>query len=246
MAESVPFDRVADSYDATRGGERRGREFAALVAPHLAPGVTLEVGVGTGLVAEALRRRHGCDTLGVDLSPAMLARAHKRLGGRVAVGDARRLPVRDDSVDNVVVVGALHVIVDIAATFAEAARVVRIGGRVVTISASPARETESEIGAMLAQLPGDRIDTPEAVAAAATAAGLRTVASTSVAVGSIAESPNNLAQIIEARAWSNLWNVDGAVWASTVMPVVERLRALPDPDDNRDRRVTFQLSVFAH
>ncbi|MEV0720021.1 class I SAM-dependent methyltransferase [Asanoa sp. NPDC050611] len=245
MAESLPFDRVADSYDETRGGERRGREFAAVLAPHLLRGRTLEIGVGTGLVADALTRWHGAPTVGVDLSPAMLAHAYARLGSRVTVGDARRLPVRAASVDNAVFVGALHAIVDLAAALAEAARVVRPGGRVISVTAAGDRGKGDEFGDLLAGLPGrDRVDTPGAVRAAATGAGLRTLQSGEVTARTFAETPNQLAEIIENRVWSNLWNVDGAVWADTVMPIVQSLRELPDPDDPRDRRLAFQLSVF--
>jgi ubiquinone/menaquinone biosynthesis C-methylase UbiE len=245
MPESLPFDRVADRYDQTRGGEKRGREVAAVLAPHLVPGRSLEIGVGTGLVSLALARQHGVPAVGVDLSPAMLARAHARLGARVAVGDARRLPVRDASVDNALFVAALHAIVDLAAAFTEAHRVVRPGGRVVALSAARNRRRGDEYGPLLGGLPGDdRLDLPEAVLAAATSAGLRVVHSSEVTVGTVAESPNRLAEMIETRAWSNLWNVDGAVWASSVMPVVRGLRDLPNPDDPRDRPLTFQLSVF--
>ncbi len=90
----------------------------------------------------------------------------------------------------------------------------------------------------------DRADTPDAVLAAATAAGLRTLESREVTRGAAATSPNQIAETIETRAWSYLWNVDGAVWVSTVMPIVQGLRDLPDPDEPRDRRLTFQLSVF--
>ena len=51
----VTFDRVADSYDETRGGLERGREGAAVLAgPLPAGGPLLEIGVGTGLVAAGL------------------------------------------------------------------------------------------------------------------------------------------------------------------------------------------------
>ncbi|GIF77994.1 class I SAM-dependent methyltransferase [Asanoa siamensis] len=246
MSESLPFDRVADSYDQTRGGERRGRELAAAVAPHLLPGRVLEIGVGTGLVADALARHHDRPVVGVDLSPAMLAHARERLGGAVAAGDARGLPVRDAAVDNAFFVGALHVIVDLTAAFAEAARVVRPGGRVIALSAGHDRDRHDAFAPLLAGLPGrDRVDTPEAVRAAATGAGLRTLESQEGTVSAAAESPNQIAETIENKAWSYLWNVDGAVWASTVLPIVENLRALPDPDEPRDRRISYQLSVFA-
>ncbi|MEV4617144.1 methyltransferase domain-containing protein [Asanoa sp. NPDC049573] len=245
MPESLPFDRVADRYDQTRGGEKRGREVAAVLAPHLVPGRSLEIGVGTGLVAAALVAKHGVPAVGVDLSPAMLARARVRVGAKVALGDARRLPVRTASVDNALFVASLHAIVDLPAAFAEAHRVVRPGGRVVALAAPEVRARPDEFAPLLAGLPGiDRPDTPVAVWATATAAGLRPVETHEVTVGTVTESPNRLAEMIETRAWSNLWNVDGAVWASTVMPVVRGLRDLPDPDDPRDRPLTFQLSVF--
>jgi len=216
-----------------------------VLAPHLVPGRSLEIGVGTGLVAAALAGQHGVPAVGVDLSPAMLARAHARLGARVALGDARRLPVRAASVDNALFVAALHAIVDLAAAFAEAHRVVRPGGRVVALSAPQVRDRRDEFAPLLAGLPGiDRPDTPDGVLAAATEAGLRMVDTREVTIGTMAESPNRLAEMIETRAWSNLWNVDGAVWAATVMPVVRGLRDMPDPDDPRDRPLTFQLSVF--
>src|SRR5262245_19859134 len=119
---SVSFDRIAERYDETRGGDKRGREIAEEVLPWLVDGPTLEVGVGTGLVAAALAKR-GRHVLGVDLSPAMLARAYTRMGPRVALGDAQALPVATGSLANVYYVWVLHLVGDPAATLAEAARV---------------------------------------------------------------------------------------------------------------------------
>jgi ubiquinone/menaquinone biosynthesis C-methylase UbiE len=88
---SISFDRAAPTYDATRGGLERGVYLADSIVPHLRPGPVLEVGVGTGAVAVAVRER-GHPVVGVDLSPAMLALAQPRLGPRVAVADGFRLP----------------------------------------------------------------------------------------------------------------------------------------------------------
>ncbi|MBV8305279.1 MAG: hypothetical protein JOZ04_13795 [Acidimicrobiia bacterium] len=55
MTSSISFDRIADRYDETRGGERRGQLVAAEIDPYLGPGARiLEIGVGTGIVATAL------------------------------------------------------------------------------------------------------------------------------------------------------------------------------------------------
>ena len=52
------FDAIAEHYDETRGGERRGQEYADDIDAHLpaGDGPILEIGVGTGVVALGLRR----------------------------------------------------------------------------------------------------------------------------------------------------------------------------------------------
>ncbi len=54
---SLNFDRIADQYDENRGGAVRGERIAADLVSWLAAGGVLEVGVGTGIVAAALRAR---------------------------------------------------------------------------------------------------------------------------------------------------------------------------------------------
>jgi SAM-dependent methyltransferase len=69
------FDQLADHYDATRGGQQRGDEYAADLDARLpqGDGPILEIGVGTGVVALGLTRR-GRDVIGLDVSAPMLAR----------------------------------------------------------------------------------------------------------------------------------------------------------------------------
>ena len=124
------YDDIAQQYDETRGGERRGDEFAEQLDRRLPPGggPILEVGVGTGVVALGLRRR-GRTVLGVDLSTAMLARAVGRLGPLLACADARRLPVRGESVAQAVSVWVLQHVEPPQSLLSEVARVLRPGGR---------------------------------------------------------------------------------------------------------------------
>src|SRR5579872_1649870 len=70
------FDDIAADYDATRGGEPRGDQYAADLDARLprGDGPILEIGVGTGVVALGLRRR-GRPVIGLDISAPMLARA---------------------------------------------------------------------------------------------------------------------------------------------------------------------------
>lgn len=244
---SLPFDRVADRYDETRGGEARGELTAVEIRPWLVPGRILEVGVGTGVVAAALRR-DGLDVVGIDLAPAMLARAWARVGSRVAVGDALALPVADSTVDNVVFVAALHAIGDVSGAVAEAARVLHPGGRLIAFHGAPTRERDDEdlASAMsgLDPLSLRRPDSPETLHAATAAAGLAPVGAKLAAPIRFSESPNDLINGIEQRLWSYLWNVDPVTWRDVVAPVADRLRRLPDPDRPRPYLSRSRLAVF--
>lgn len=244
MSQSRVFDRVADVYDETRGGERRGVKTAADLVPWLAPGRLLEVCVGTGIVAAALPG----PCFGIDLSAAMLARAATRLGtGRLVRGDALALPFATSTVDNVVFVHALHVIGDVAGAIREAARVLRPGGRLVA-QHGPTERAPSESQAALAAFNTLRSyrspDTPDVVAAAGAAAGLRLVTQTTTAPHTWEVSPNREADYIERRLSSFLWDLDDATWQEVVAPAVARLRGLPEPDRARAEVGHGHVSVF--
>jgi SAM-dependent methyltransferase len=246
MATSMPFDRIADRYDETRGGEERGRRTVEDLAPWLVPGSVLEIGVGTGLVALPLQQR-GYAVSGVDLSPAMLARALPRIGSRVVCADALALPVASGSVDNVVFVAALHAIGDTPGALAEGARVLRSGGRLLAAHGVPFRENNDmeEASEPLTAMREARFETPVAVEEAAAAAGLRPVTDRlSAAWNKPGESPNEAADRIEQRTWSFLWDVDDTTWESVVAPTVARLRALPDPDRPRPETGRMRLAIF--
>ena len=90
----------------------------------------LDVGTGTGVVALALRRR-GYPVVGVDSSPPMLARAHERLAGTVALADARALPFPASSFGQAIAVWVMHAVTDPVAVFLEAVRVLCPGGRLL-------------------------------------------------------------------------------------------------------------------
>lgn len=246
MAASIPFDQIADRYDETRGGEERGRRTADDLEGWLVPGSVLEIGVGTGLVAKALNER-GYAVCGVDLSPAMLARARERIGLRVVCADALALPVASGSVDNVVFVAALHAIGDTAGALTEAARVLRRGGRLLAAHGVPVRDNNDMEAAsvLLTPLREARFDAPAVLDAAAAAAGLRPVADRlSAAWNKPGESPNEAVASIEQRLWSFLWDLDDATWDAVVAPTIERLRALPDPDRPRPDTGRMRLAVF--
>jgi SAM-dependent methyltransferase len=235
MRHRVPFDRVADRYDETRGGVDRGHQHAAVLAPWLRPGApVLEVGVGTGLVAAALSER-AVPVIGVDLSLPMLHRAAHRLAGRIAAADALALPVRAGSVGSVYFVHVLHLIPTMAEALAEAARVLAPDGRVLVICAAHGAADSEEAVLMEAlrhQLSGERPDSPERVTAAAQSAGLTLVHSEELREHE-PYTPAQIADRLEQRLWAWTWDVDEDSWREHAVPVVDRLRSMPDADRPR-------------
>lgn len=124
---------IAPFYDAfltaaTRAA--RGRSLAALVA--MPPGKVLIAGIGTGLDIPHLPPRH--HYVGMDLTRAMLNRALRRIADdrvRLVQGDVRRLPFPDAHFDAVVLHLILAVVPEPGLCLAEAARVLKPGGRVL-------------------------------------------------------------------------------------------------------------------
>ncbi len=136
------FTRIAASYDRLNrlmslGQDQRWRAEAitALALPPQAR--ILDVATGTGDVALMLRRRHpDSEVIGLDLTPAMVARAQRKdPGGTVAwcVGDGLALPFADRSFDGVISAFMLRNVPDVRAALAEQVRVVKPGGRVVCL-----------------------------------------------------------------------------------------------------------------
>ncbi len=232
MSGSVPYDRVAGTYDQTRGGLERGRRIAGILAD-LFPGQgpLLEVGVGTGAVSAGLAEL-GRDVVGVDLSLPMLAVARERLPGRVAAADALRLPVRTGSVAGAYLIHVLHLVAEIPTTLSEVARVLRPGGTLVATGfpASPvAGDLFEQLGRMQDRIGATRHDDdPDRIVRLADDAGFDLVDRRDEPAPPV--TPRTAADLIEARSMAWTWSVDAETWASVVEPTLARVRALPDQD----------------
>ena len=100
-------------------------------------GRLLDVATGTGDIGyEALRRDLSLDVVGVDLTREMMVRGRGKAGDRsfpFATADALALPFASDSFDAATSGFMMRNVVDIRAAFAEQARVVKPGGRVVCL-----------------------------------------------------------------------------------------------------------------
>lgn len=132
------YDAHADWYEeyVTATAAEHYARVTGLVSSLLGPGlgICLDVGCGTGVHAEQLRRL-GWTPVGVDLSTGQLRHAAGRLP--VAVADAAALPVATGSVPAAISVYTHSDLPDYPATLREVARVLRPGGRFVHVGLHP-------------------------------------------------------------------------------------------------------------
>jgi ubiquinone/menaquinone biosynthesis C-methylase UbiE len=148
------FAPVAGNYATSHfhSGHQHLEELIELARPR-PDDIVLDVATGTGNAALALAP-HVAWVIGLDLTPEMLelatAEAQSRDIRNVTwiVGDAGALPFLAESFDLYVVRAAPHHFADLGRPLAEAARVLRPGGRAAFIDCSPppaARELLHEI-----------------------------------------------------------------------------------------------------
>ena len=136
---SKAYARWAPIYDLVFGAVfDRGRR-AAIAAAERIGGRILEVGVGTGISLPDYARTNRL--VGVDLSAPMLRKAQARVAEHalhnveaLAVMDAERLALPDQSFDVVVAQYVITAVPRPEATLDEFARVIRPGGEIVLVN----------------------------------------------------------------------------------------------------------------
>ena len=146
------FDPIASSYDRTRTLDPRAISAALEVIARRFPPVryrrALDVGIGTGRLAFPFADR-GYRVIGVDISPAMLARFRRRRARRPGIAiqavraDATRLPFPDGSFDLAYWVHVLHLIPGWKRAIDEAMRVTRPGGVLFNLRTEGGRDLEA-------------------------------------------------------------------------------------------------------
>lgn len=135
------FAEIAPVYDRLNGwmSLRRHHRWRALAAEslHLKPGdAVLDLCCGTGDFFAPIRQRIG-ETgaiVGIDFCPPMLELARSKPGSaHLAAGDACRLPVLGDSFESVSVGWGIRNVPDIDLAHREIYRVLKSGGRFVSL-----------------------------------------------------------------------------------------------------------------
>ncbi len=146
--ESGSWEHVAEWYDSLAA--HKGTDYHQGI---IIPGVlrllelrrgerALDVACGQGAVSRALEKA-GAEVIGVDLSPSLVKMARQRSGKAISylVGDARDLREalpEGDAFDAAVYVLALENLDTVEPVFAECARLLKGGGRVVIVTVHPA------------------------------------------------------------------------------------------------------------
>jgi demethylmenaquinone methyltransferase/2-methoxy-6-polyprenyl-1,4-benzoquinol methylase len=144
------FDRIAPVYDRmntimTAGLDGRWRRAAVKATRLVAGGSALDVACGTGKLTCALACVAGPSgrAVGLDLAPVMLEEARRACGEMANVefveGNALCLPFEAGTFDAATIAFGLRNLSSFGDGFAEMARVVRPGGRVVCLELSNPR-----------------------------------------------------------------------------------------------------------
>ncbi len=164
---SSHFDEIAGVYDESLPAhvvEHYLRKRTAFVLEHCPRGDGLDVGCGTGLLAERLARA-GYAMSGVDPSEGMLEVLRARSPEvRAEVASGTALPFADDSFDLVLCVAVMHHIAEpdaVRRTLAEMVRVSRPGGRVLVWDHNPRNPYWGRLMARVPQDTGDERLIPE-------------------------------------------------------------------------------------
>jgi demethylmenaquinone methyltransferase/2-methoxy-6-polyprenyl-1,4-benzoquinol methylase len=143
------FGRIAQRYDLmntlmTAGQDAAWRRIVAETALGAERGngqqtrtpAVLDVGTGTGKLAEALLRASpGAHVVGVDFTFGMLRAAPSGLA--LTAGDALRLPFADTRFDAIVSAFVVRNLADVPQGISEQVRVLRPGGRLVVLETTP-------------------------------------------------------------------------------------------------------------
>ncbi len=141
------FDSIAPRYDLmnavmTFGQHQNMRRAAARLAQPPRNGLALDLATGTGDFAAALREiEPTCRVVGVDFAFEMMRLGNAKYNSRVAfsAGDMLQLPFTNHQFDCIVDGFVLRNVADVRGAFAEMHRMLKPGGRTVSLEITSPR-----------------------------------------------------------------------------------------------------------
>ena len=141
MPQEDPYSNSARNYDRfVEPFNGILRKIALKLTAELNPGSLLEIGCGTGTNLQLFSQK-GWKVTGIDLSPAMLFEAKKKLGDQagLTLGDGSVLPFETDTFDLTLAMLSLHEMPPALRpkVLAEISRVVKTGGHILLIDFHP-------------------------------------------------------------------------------------------------------------
>ena len=178
LVVSAKYNRIGDGYDATRRADSSIMQALADYLNLQKHGRYLDIGCGTGNYTCALAAQGGAWT-GLDPSARMLEAARAKFDNIVwHLGAAENLPFEDAGFDGAICTLAVHHFTDISRGFAEIARVLKPGARLVIVTVTPTQTQAYWLNRYFPKmLQADRKNllTLAALEAAATAGGLELI-----------------------------------------------------------------------
>jgi ubiquinone/menaquinone biosynthesis C-methylase UbiE len=134
---SVDYDQAAGNYAAHRQVHHGVLHELGQRGRLRASSVILETGCGTGNYVCGLAESYGCQAFGLDPSVGMLAQARSRRAQVTWIlGGAEQLCFDNGTFDLAFSVDVIHHITDKATFYRQVARILRLGGRVCTVTDS--------------------------------------------------------------------------------------------------------------
>ncbi len=122
------FSWIAPWYDRIFGSSQIEHWNRLLKLP--VNGRVLDAGGGTGRVAEMIRCGT-CEVVVADLSMGMLGQARKKAGLHAVCSQTEDLPFNQQSFERILIVDALHHVLNQESTLLELFRVLKAGGRLL-------------------------------------------------------------------------------------------------------------------
>lgn len=243
----LDYDREAERYDETRGGQVRADAAAAALGVLMGPEVchVLDVGAGTGIVSAAVATTQRRDVVALDASVGMLGQAADRLPGRRVCADATSLPFTDGAFDGAFAMWLLHLVPDSTSVVRECLRVLRPGGCFVTSVDMHAAhlQVDCDVTEVLTRYaePGwhaRETDARQHVLAAAEAEGGRYAGETTYVGHGRGYAPAAI-----ARSVGRAWHPVGPLTEEQRAECARELAALPDQKRKRPDPVYTMLAV---